>query len=135
MLPSGLPDEVGDQEPVSRFLTQSGHYNSSVVRPSAFMPHPERRNTSVFRIGNEPGRLKQIYTDTDKSGRTLHGAGILSAKAVRGAEPLDLEAHEPPLAHANIEKWPWPDDVEDRRSRHKELATLLASASERVLLE
>jgi len=53
-LPSGLPEHVGCDEDVARFLTSSGHYNASAVKPAAFMPNPRNGETSVFRHGAEP---------------------------------------------------------------------------------
>ena len=48
-LPSGLPELVGDEEDLTRFITQSNHFNSFMAKPAAFLPNPKYRNTSVFR--------------------------------------------------------------------------------------
>jgi hypothetical protein len=44
MLPSGLPERVSDNEDLSRFLTQSGQFNSLGAKPAAFLPSPKHRN-------------------------------------------------------------------------------------------
>lgn len=129
-LPSGLPERVGNHENVSRFLTQGSHFNSHGAKPAAFLPHPNHRNTSVFRIGNEPDRLKSIWAETAAGDRSLKGVAILKAAAVRAAS-LDLASKEPPPAHANIEGWPWlQTDPEEQKARQKLLALQLAQASE-----
>lgn len=106
-LPSGLPECVGDEEDVARFLTSSGHYNSSAVRPAAFMPNPRNGETSVFRHGAEP--LDEL-------------------KAIAQVEAtLEVRAGEPPPLHADIVGWPWQeDDPAFGKAAQKELAALIA---------
>jgi hypothetical protein len=127
MLPSGLPEIVADEEDLARFLTSSGHFNSKMVKPSAFMPEIEDRETSVFRHGNEPSQtLWAIGDEHAAQGRTIHGAAIIKARSVREIR-LDVFQDEPPPRHAVIRNWPWTEpDPDLRKAAHKELAILLA---------
>ena len=126
-LPSGLPEHVGDEEDLARFLTSSGHYNASAVRPSAFLPNPKNGETSVFRHGREPiGELREMGQREVGMERRAHGAAIVKAKVVRSAA-LEVRAGEPPPRHADIIGWPWTnDDPEIGKARQKELAALIA---------
>lgn len=128
-LPSGLPEHIADDEDLSRFLTQKGHFNSFGAKPSAFLPNPKYRNTSVFRLGNEPEKLRQVWRETTTGDRDLKGAATCRAKDVRAIR-LDVLAEEPPPAHANIEGWPWHEtDPEMQKAQQLELAGQLASTS------
>src|SRR5687767_5172954 len=109
MLPSGLPEHVGDAEALSRFLTQSNQFNSFMAKPAAFLPNPAHRNTSVFRVGNDPARLQRTWNETATGGRVLKAVALFHAGDVRMAG-LAVESSEPPPAHANIEGWPWIDN-------------------------
>ncbi len=134
LLPSGLPEHVADEENLARFLPQSNLFNSFGAKPAAFLPNPKYRNTSVFRLGNEPDRLRQTWKNHDKSGRTLRGAAICKAKVVR-TNQLEINAKEPPSAHANIEGWPWIEsDPELQKALQLEGAGQLADASVLVQL-
>lgn len=126
-LPSGLPDQVSDDEDVARFLTSSGHYNSSVVKPSAFLPSPKNGETSVFRHGAEPlDELKAIAQKEVGAERRIHGAAIVKAAAVRAVE-LEVRAKEPPPRHADIVGWKWSaDDPEFGKAEQKMIAALIA---------
>ena len=131
---SGLPEQIGDDEALTRFLTQSSHFNSSMPKPAAFLPNPKYKNTSVFRIGNEQELLRQTWNAGANGERTLKGAAVLKVTNVRFIG-LDVIAKEPPPAHANIEGWPWlENDPELQKARQLELATQLASAAELVRL-
>ncbi len=133
-LPSGLPDHVGDDDDLARFLTQSGQFNSFSSKPVVFLPNPTHRNTSVFRIGNEPDRLRRVFYETVTGDRQLKGAAICRTKSIR-AILLDVVAEEPPPAHANIVKWPWlRDDPEEQKAKQLEVAAQIAAASEMVRL-
>ena len=130
MLASGLPEYVADSEPLSRFLTSDGQFNSAMPRPSAFMPGPSDAKTSVFRQGPDP--REALWETADHEMRTLRrvrAAALVTAGAVRQAK-LDVEAHEPPPRHANIVGWPSDaSDPEKMRAQRKELALLLAQAA------
>jgi hypothetical protein len=128
LLPSGLPEIIADHEVLARFLTSSSQYNSTMVKPSAFLPEPEYRETSVFRHDSEPRPdFWAIGLEHIAQGRTLHGAALLTAKDVR-VTGLDVRADEPPPRHAAIRNWPWiHDDPDERKAQHKKLALLLAT--------
>lgn len=126
-LPSGLLEIVEDQEDVARFLTSSNHYNSTMVKPAAFMPSPKNGETSVFRHGAEPlDELKLIAQKEIGAERRIHGAAIVMAAVVREAG-LEIRAKEPPPRHADIIGWKWAgDDPEYGKAEQKELAALIA---------
>lgn len=126
-LPLGQPEEVADEEEITRFLTSSGHYNTSSVKPAAFMPNPKNGETSVFRHGAEPlEQLKAIAAATVGKDRRVHGAGIVKAAVIREAS-LEVSAADPPPRHANIIKWPWSEtDRAFGKAEQKKLAALIA---------
>ena len=131
MLPSGLAEIVDNDEDLTRFLTSSSLFNAAGVKPAAFMPNPQNRETSVFRYGSEPReRLWRIGSEHLTAGRTLHAAAIFKARHVRSSQ-LDVVPQEPPPCHANIVGWPWPQtDPELSKSQQKELASLIAQQAE-----
>jgi hypothetical protein len=135
MLPSGLPEQVADGEILARFLTSSSQFNSKMVKPSAFLPEPNARETSVFRHDSEPRDiLWEIGNEHAAQGRTIHGAAMVKAGDAR-VVGLSVIAYEPPPRHAAIGNWPWiEDDPELRRAQHKELANSLASRAELLKL-
>lgn len=130
MLPSGLPDIVAGEENLARFLRSSSYFNTTMVKPAAFLPNSKNRQTSVFRHGATPVvALVRIAQDRIPSGVTIHGAAICSAERVRSSI-LDVIAEEPPPLHANIVGWPvHANDPELQKAEQKERATLLASSS------
>lgn len=133
-VPSGLPELIADEEDLARFLTQSGHYNATMVKPVAFLPSPRDRQTSVSRHGAEP--LPELWALglSAAGSRTLHGAAILKAISVKTAG-LEVVPDEPPLRHALIRNWPWNEsDPELQKVQQKERAALLASAAGKPLL-
>jgi len=127
MLSSGLPEHVADDEDVARFLTSSGHYNATAVKPAAFMPNPKNGETSVFRHGAEPLEdLMAIAQAEVGADRRIHGAAIVTANVVREVQ-LEVRAKEPPPRHADIIGWNWSkDDPEFGKAAQKELAALIA---------
>jgi hypothetical protein len=126
-LPSNLPDIIADDEDIARFLTQSSHFNSSMVKPSAFSPSPTDRETSVCRHGVDPlEKLWSLGADAANA-RHLHGAAILKAHTVRNVG-LEVLPDEPPPHHAAIRGWPWLDgDPELQKAKQKEIALVMAS--------
>lgn len=133
-LPSGLPEEIDDDEDLARFLTSSNQFTSSIVKPAAFLPSPKHRETSISRRGAQS--LKSLWKiGLEAAGeRTLYGAAILKARAVRIAN-LEVFADEPPPRHAAIRKWPWLDnDLDLQRAQQKQLANQLAAASGKPLM-
>lgn len=132
-LPSGLPETVDDGEDLARFLTQSSHYTQQKVQPSAFLPSPKDKATSVSRHGREPlDQLKQLGLDA-AGARPLHGAAILKARDVRDAQ-LQVVATEPPPRHALIQGWPIGSDPGMQKAQQKERALRLASTAGMPLL-
>lgn len=129
ILPSGLPKEVADDEPLARFLTSSGQFNQSAVKPSAFLPNPKDGKTSVFRHGAEPqADLIAIANQHIGSNRRVHGVGIVRAGDVRAVH-LDVQSQEPPPRHADITNWP----SKMEKARQKKIAIKLAQRAELVL--
>lgn len=126
-LPSGLPEQVANEEDVARFLTSSGHSNASAVRPAAFMPNPRNGETSVFRHGAEPlADLIEISGREVGGTRPVHGAAIIKARAIRKTS-LELRAGEPPPLHADLIGWPWKlEDPEFGKAEQKLIAAQLA---------
>jgi hypothetical protein len=131
MLPSGLPDAVGDEEYLARFIKSSRVFNSAgLVKPPAFLPNPKDGQTSVFRNGVED--IPELWTIGRgmicEDGRTLYGAAFILAQDVRQAS-LEVNAHEPPDRHANIEGWPVDDDVQSQKAKQKMLAMRLCQCA------
>lgn len=133
MLPSGLPEHVSDPEPLSRFMTSDSQFNNLMPKASAFMPGPVDAKTSVFRQAAEP--LADLWDTADReigTTRRVRAAALLTTADVRTAR-LDVEAHEPPLRHANIVGWPSVvNDAEHTKAQRKEFALLLARAANLV---
>jgi hypothetical protein len=101
-----------------------------MAKPAALTPNPnpEHKNSSVFRIGDDRPRLLQTFRETTTSDRSLKAVVFFSAAQVR-ATGLEVEASEPPPAHANIEKWPWLDDPDVQKARQMELAGRIVSGA------
>lgn len=132
-LPSGLPDTVGAEEDLARFLTQSSHYSAGAARPTAFLPGPKDRATSVARHGMEPVETLRQLGLTAAGTRSLHGAAIIKTQVARDIG-LDVDADEPPDRHALIRGWPWYDyDQQLQKAQQKEKALRLALASDVIL--
>jgi len=133
-LPSGLPEEIADDEDLARFLTSSRQFNSTIVSPAAFLPSPKSQETSVSRHGSEPSkRLWKIGTEAAGE-RSLHGAAIFKARDVRAAK-LEVFADEPPPRHAAIRQWPFlENDPDEQKAQQKEQALMLASAAGKPFL-
>jgi hypothetical protein len=133
MLPSGLAENVDDEEDLTRFLTSSSQFNAVMVKPAVFLPNPKNGETSVFRHGSFPRALLwQIAKEQVRADRTLHGAAIVKAKHVRSAL-LDVVAQEPPPRHANIVGWPSPTtDPDLGKAARRERALVIAQHAELV---
>jgi hypothetical protein len=129
-LPSGLPEFVGNDENLARFLIQSNHFNQSGVKPVAFLPNLKNGETSVFRHGVENlESLWRIGHEHMANNRTLHGVAIVKANIVRKAI-LDVVAKEPPARHANIIDWPCNADPELQKAKQKDIANQIAQHAE-----
>ncbi len=134
MLPSGLAEEIADEEDLARFLTQSNQFGVGMAKPSAFLPNPKHRNTSVFRVGGDSDQLRRVWAETNTSDRQAKAVAICKARDVRSAK-LQVVAKEPPPAHANIEGWPWLDnDPEMQKAQQKECAQDIARQTSIILL-
>ena len=135
VLPSGLAEVIVDDEDLARFLTSSSQFNAHMAKPAAFLPNPPDRETSIFRHGNKPlDRLRAIGVEHVVGQRNLYGAAIFQARHVRAAQ-LDVVAVEPPLRHAAIRNWPWfESDPELQKAKQKEMAAVISSKAELVLL-
>jgi len=134
-LPSGLAEQVANDEDIARFLTSSSHYNRAAVKPAAFMPNLHNGETSVFRHGVEPlEELKAIARQEIGESRKIHGAAIVKAAIIR-EEGLEVRAKEPPPRHADIINWPWLEsDRSFGKAQQKEIAAAIAQkVTQRVL--
>jgi hypothetical protein len=124
---------VADEEDLSRFLTQSSHFASGMAKPAALLPSPKHKNTSVFRIGSDPERLRQTWAETMTGDRQLKAVALFKAGDVRAAQ-LEVIAQEPPAAHANIEGWPWLENDPDlQRAQQRQRAQDIASQTTVIL--
>lgn len=133
-LSSGLPDAVGDDEDIARFLTQSNHFTTRQVNPGAFLPGRTDRETSVSRHGRAPLQNLRSLGSAAAGDRRLYGAAMLKGRHVRDAL-LEITPDEPPERHAVIRGWPWVEgDPVEQKARQKERALILASAAGEPLL-
>ena len=134
VLESGLPVDIGDEEDLARFLTSKSHFNSTMVKPVAFLPSSEDGMTSVYRHGREPvDDLWRIAAEHLPAVRFVYGACIVKGRTVRAAE-LQVAAQEPPPRHANIGGWAFvTSDPELTKARQMEQAARLVQFTERVL--
>lgn len=132
ILPSGLPEQIVDEEDIARFLTQSSHFTSVVVKPSLFLPSHQTAETSVSRHGNEPlERLKNLGRVAAGS-RLLYGAALLKAQDIRKTG-LTLSPDEPPDFHAVIRNWPTDSDPVLQKAKQKAISLQLASSAALLL--
>lgn len=134
MLPSGLAEVVADSEDLARFLFHSSAFAAGVVKAAAFLPGKDGE-TSVFRHGAQPtSSLWQIGRSLAAGERTLRGAALVTAGAVRRAG-LDVEAAEPPPRHAAIRAWPTGEDPELVKGARKERALEMARGAQLLLAQ
>jgi hypothetical protein len=130
-LPSGLPEQISDDEYLARFLTQSKWFNTACVKPVAFLPY--KGETSVFRHGPKPvGDLWKIANDQDLP--KVHGVAIITAQDVRESG-LDVFSDELPMRHAAIRNWPTSNDSAFQKSQQLDLALKLAEAAGKAMLK
>jgi hypothetical protein len=134
MLPSGLPEDVADEEDLPRFLVQSNQFSSTSVKPAAFLPNPKDRETSVSRHGRHPQERLWELGLLAAGERPLRGAAFVWAADLRSAG-LEVASAEPPDRHAVILGWPWnASDPELQKAQQKERALVLASLAGPPLL-
>lgn len=120
-----LPAQVADDEPIARFIRNSGDMRPDQSRPkySALIPPRSRGDMSVCRAsGLSDAQIRAIGTEhVERPLQALKGYCVLSAQHFR-AEHLDVVAAPHPFpSHANVVGWP-PD--EDARLIAKRLADL-----------
>ena len=134
-LSSGLSCIVDNEEDLARFLTHRSQFSALMPKPSAFLPHPRDRETSVSRHGNEPREELWAIGSTVAGVRNLYGAAIVKARVVRAVK-LEVLADEPPPRHAVITGWPWDEaDPELQKAKQKEIAVVIASQSDLLCAE
>jgi len=132
-LPSGLPEQVEDAEPISRFLTSRSHFNSTAVKQAAFLPNRKNGRLSVARSGGESVAESARIAREDFELQNALGAAVVSAQAFR-EQQLDFEADDTPPRHADVIGWPWrEDDPEYGKSEQKLKAAVLAQKASRLL--
>ena len=127
-LPSGLPENVQDEEWISRFLTsRSSHCNTRVVKPAAFMPNSKNGRLSVARHDAEPLKESERIAKEDFGlGKAAFGVALVKAKEFR-KQMLDFDADDRPPRHADVIGWPWQrDDPVFDKAEQKEKAAALA---------
>lgn len=133
LLPSGLPEQIHDDEGLVRFLTSSSQFNSAIIKPAAFMPKTDA--TSVFRHASEPrDALWKISQNYLGAVRTVYGAATFAAHTVRKAL-LEIAAAEPPPRHADIIGWPRMNDPEMEIAQRKECAAVIAQYAQLIKRE
>ena len=132
-LPSGLPERVDDDEPISRFLTSKSHFNTVAVKQAAFLPNRKNGRLSVARHSGEPADESARIARDDFQLEKALGAAVLFARAFR-EESLDFEADDTPPRHADVIGWPWrEDDPEFGKSEQKLKAAALAQQANKLM--
>lgn len=133
-LPSGLAEAVADEEDLARFLNSSRQFSNDAVRATAFLPRPGYDETSIFRHGSDPREsLWRIGRETVPVDRTLHGAAIVTTRAVR-ATSMEVVSSEPPERHASIVGWvPSGSDPDVVKAQRLRQALLIAQGARLVL--
>jgi len=129
-LPSGLPEDVGLDEMISRVLRSSSYRRKSDngIKPAAFLPAPDH-DTSVFRVaelsGIEISNLIRSYLPD----KVQNGSAIFCAQ-VALTEGLEFVADDHPPRHANLRGWPLYETDEDRQKLERKcIAANLAEES------
>ncbi len=132
MLASGLPNIVGDDEDLARFLTSRGQFSTqkAMAKPALFLPSP--KETSVFRHGSEPRDELWTIGAIAAGTRTLYGAAIVQTRDVRSVQ-LDAIADEPPPRHAVITGWLQDNDPLFEKAKRIEQAEQIASKATLML--
>ncbi len=138
MLESGLPESVGSEEPVVRFVFSSRLCKGGVIKYQAMLPNPKdpNREASVFRHGIEPAKDLKLLGEQAalESGRPLRGAAIIVVSSITEAG-LTCVAKEPPARHAGIRNWPWIEgDYEAQKAQQKMIAAELAQEVTQTVL-
>lgn len=102
-LPSGLPMEVADAEPLARFIRQKSQYKPSTLqaRGDRFMPPRGATELSVSRVGtlSVPAVEELGRHVVQQAGNTLKGWCILETKWVRSIRKFGVVSDEPDEHH------------------------------------
>lgn len=128
-LPSGLPENVLEDEPMARFLRSSSHVAKSTgrIKYGAYLPAPDD-DTSVFRReGLDDVELKKLGAEYVPNS-VKHGSALILAKVIID-EGLQLIADDEPPRHANIRGWPTLDDPDLQKNKRRLKAAALAEES------
>jgi hypothetical protein len=130
-LPSGLPENIDGGEDLARFIYSSSLFSSNGLKPAAFLPSKNDKETSVFRHGKDPSQsLWRLHTRTSR----LYGAAIVRASIIRECG-LDVICDEPPPRHAEIRGWPQVEsDPVLEKAKQRECALTIASKAAFVML-
>jgi hypothetical protein len=119
------PEPLRAEEPLSRFLTQSGHFAENRVKRRAFLPARDG-STSTFRTRGPPESeiwaLGDLRVAPPPNGR-LYGRGDLPVSVVIAAG-LRVDPDDIPPRHAAIVGWPAEKDAQN--SKAQELAAAAA---------
>lgn len=103
ILPSGLPVNVADEEPLARFIRQKGQYKPSTMqaRGDLFIPPRNATVLSVSRVGTlSDGAIAELGRHVvSQAGNTLKGWCLLGTKRVREVRRFGVEADEPDDRH------------------------------------
>jgi hypothetical protein len=134
-LPSGLPINVADEEPLARFIRQKSQYKPSTLqaRGDLFIPPRNATMLSVSRVGTlSGGAITELGQHVvQQANNTLKGWCILETKKVRALRSFDVESDEPDDLHhfhAHITGFP------QEKSELMEAADDLAEAASQVVL-
>lgn len=114
MLPSGLPEDVGDDEIVARFARHdSKYFKRPPYRPKRdlFMPPKDSTVLSISRVsGKRDAVIREIGEHVvSRAGDKLHGWSTLLVKDVRAIRSLDVvsdETDDQHHFHAHITGFP-----------------------------
>lgn len=104
MLPSGLPEEVGDDEVVARFARHdSKYFKRPPYRPKYGLFIPPRDSTvlSVSRVlGKNEAVIREVGEHVvSQAGDKLYGWATLEVKKVRAIRTLGVVSDEPDDHH------------------------------------
>ncbi|MBX3475942.1 MAG: hypothetical protein KF754_16350 [Planctomycetes bacterium] len=112
-LPSGLPVDVADSEPLARFIRQKSQYKPSTMqaRGDLFMPPRGATELSVSRVGtlSVPAIEELGRHVVQQAGNTLKGWCMLETKRVRSIRKFGVVSDEPDgkhFYHAHITGFP-----------------------------
>lgn len=104
MLPSGLPEEVGDDEIVARFARHdSKYFKRPPYRPKygLFIPPKDSTVLSVSRVSGKPEAVIREIGEhvVSQAGDKLYGWSNLLVGTVRRTRSLGVESDEPDEHH------------------------------------